>query len=80
VVGGLNAAQQVVKIRPDWRSGFETLAYCQALAGRREEARRSALHLTEVPGALGDALAPLRAREPAWATQIEETIRELQSV
>jgi tetratricopeptide (TPR) repeat protein len=80
VAGALDAAQQVVKVRPDWRSGFETLAYCQALAGRREEARRSALHLTEVPGALGDALAPLRAREPAWATQIEETIRELQSV
>lgn len=77
---GLEAAQQVVKVRPDWRSGFETLAYCQALMGRREEARRSALHLIGLDRAPGDALAPLRAKQPTWTGQIAETIRELQGV
>ena len=54
--GGLEAAQQVVKVRPDWRPGFETLAYCQDLMGRRDEARRSALHLTGLKSVPGDAL------------------------
>jgi TolB-like protein len=79
-VGGLDASQQVVKVRPDWRPGFETLAYCQALTGRREEARSSALHLRGLHDAPGDALGPIRAKNPAWMGRIAEMIRELQTI
>jgi tetratricopeptide (TPR) repeat protein len=78
VSAGLEVAQQVVKVRPDWRPGFETLAYCQALLGRRDDARRSAKHLNELDQVSGDALAPLRSRNPAWTAKIAETIRKLQ--
>ena len=70
---GLEAAQQVVKVRPDWRPGFETLAYCQALLGRHDEARRSVRHLTALdafratpwlrcdpPTRFGSAISPKR--------------------
>ncbi len=76
---GLYAAGQVVKVRPDWRPGFETLAYCQALLGRRDEGRRSAMHLNALNQGPGDALAPLRSHNPAWTSQIADTLRELQS-
>jgi TolB-like protein len=75
---GLEVAQRVVKVRPDWRPGFETLAYCQALLGRRNDARLSAKHLRELDQVPGDALAPLRSRNPAWTAKIAETIRKLQ--
>jgi hypothetical protein len=69
----------VVKVRPDWRPGFETLAYCQALLGRHDEARRSAMHLTALDAVPGDALAPLRSANPGWTSKIAETLRKLQS-
>ena len=77
---GLDTAEQVVKVRPDWRPGFETLAYCEAMLGKRDDARRSALHLTALDQVPGDALAPLRANQPTWTSQIAETVRELQSI
>ena len=76
---GLEAAQQVVKVRPDWRPGFETLAYCQALLGRHDEARRSVRHLTALDAVPGDALAPLRSANPVWISNIAETLRQLQA-
>ena len=78
--GGLDAAQQVVKIRPDWRPGFETLAYCQALLGRRDDARRSAMYLKALAQVPGDAIGPLRSSRPTWAGEIAEALRELQDV
>jgi hypothetical protein len=59
---GLDAAEQVVKVRPDWRPGFETLAYCQALADRWDEARISVTHLNALDEVAGDALAPFRSK------------------
>src|SRR6185312_12670795 len=71
---GLDTAEQVVKVRPDWRPGFETLAYCEAMLGKQDDARRSALHLTALDQVPGDALAPVRANQPTWASQIAETV------
>jgi len=77
---GLDAAQQMVKVRPDWRPGFETLAFCQALLGRHEDARRSATHLKALDQVPGDAVGPLRSGKPVWASKIAETLRELQGL
>lgn len=74
---GLEVAYRMLKVRPDWRPGFETLAYCQALLGRSSDARRSAAQLRRLEDVSGDALAPLRSGNPIWAAQIAKTLSTL---
>ena len=71
----LDAAQRVLKIRPDWRPGFETLVYCQAAIGNRDEARRSAHHMQTLQAHPGDALGPFRSANPTWAREMADVLR-----
>lgn len=71
---GLAAAVKGRKVRPNWRPTFEALACCFAALGQWQEARQciEEARLLEKPP--GDALAPLRQRNPKWAAQIEELL------
>ena len=71
----LDAAQRVLKIRPDWRPGFETLVFCQAAIGNRDEARRSAQHMQTLQAHPGDALGPFRSANPTWASEMADVLR-----
>jgi TolB-like protein len=72
----LDAAQRALKIRPDWRPGYETLVYCQTKLGKRDDARASAARMRVLDTTLGDALAPLRSGNPDWASEMAEALRE----
>jgi TolB-like protein len=75
----LDAAQRVLKIRPDWRPGFETLVFCQATMGDWAEAHRSALHMQTLRDHPGDALGPFRSGNPTWASAMAEALRRATS-
>lgn len=66
----LAAAIKSRKIRPSWQPLYETLACCYVLLGRAQEAR---LCLDEMRGferSSGDAIQPMRLRNPEWAEQM----------
>jgi tetratricopeptide (TPR) repeat protein len=70
----LEAAEQVLKIRPDWRPGHETLILCLAKMGRWDDARRAFRHLQGMAVRPADALGPLRANNPAWADDMADCL------
>jgi TolB-like protein len=75
----LDAAQRVLKIRPDWRPGYETLVYCEACMGNWTEAHRAAQQMQTLKSLPGDALGPLRSGNPAWAAEIADALRRASS-
>jgi tetratricopeptide (TPR) repeat protein len=62
----LLCAEKALKIRPRWRSTLETLACCDIVLGRNEAARECVEQMAKVEDPLGDALAPLKRRNPQW--------------
>lgn len=65
----LAAAVKARKVRPGWRPILETLACCFVALGLLKEARSCVeqMHQLEVPP--GDALGPLRLRNPQWVEE-----------
>ena len=61
---------RALKIRPGWRTTLEVLVVCCVAMGDWDSAGelRRDYHATPPPS--GDVLAPLRARNPAWAAQL----------
>lgn len=75
----LAAAVKAQKVRPAWRPAQETLACCYAAAGRLAEARSSRALMSEMENASGDALEPLRQRNPHWQERLAELLQQIPS-
>lgn len=73
----LAAAVKAQKVRPAWRPVQETLACCYAAAGRLAEARSSRALMSEMENASGDALGPLRQRNPHWQERLAELLQQI---
>ncbi|MCY1743682.1 winged helix-turn-helix domain-containing protein [Ensifer sp. SL37] len=75
----LAAAVKAQKVRPAWRPVQETLACCYAATGRLAEARSSRALMSEMENASGDALEPLRQRNPHWQERLAELLQQIPS-
>ena len=74
---GLEAAARALQVRPNWWTSLEVLACCYAALGKWDEARRCAQQMASVTKQPGDVLAPLRAHNPAWAEQMTNALRRV---
>jgi predicted Zn-dependent protease len=70
----LAAAIKARKVRPAWRPAIETLACSYASLGRMAEAQACVAEMYRLDKSPGDALAPLRARNPQWAGHMESLL------
>jgi TolB-like protein len=62
----LAAATKGRKVRPAWRPIQQTIACCHAALGDLRAARSAVAQMTELDAPAGDALEPLRQRNPHW--------------
>lgn len=67
-------AAEVLKLRPDWRAGLETMACCEMALGRVADARRTHRRLLALPEDAGSALAPVHAGNPHWQARLTELL------
>ena len=58
------------KIRPAWRPIYETITCCYSALGQHQEASDCSAEMARLEKPSGDALAPLRLRNPSWVRQI----------
>ncbi|RWM23558.1 MAG: transcriptional regulator [Mesorhizobium sp.] len=72
----LAAAIKARKIAPDWRPAHETLACCYVSLGHLPEARSCVEPMREMENPSGDALAPLRLRNPHWANEMAHLLKK----
>ncbi|WP_370463099.1 winged helix-turn-helix domain-containing tetratricopeptide repeat protein [Mesorhizobium sp.] len=72
----LAAAVKARKIAPAWRPTQETLACCYVSLGRLPEAESCVELMRDMENPAGDALAPLRLRNPHWADEIAHLLLE----
>jgi TolB-like protein len=68
------SANEALKVRPDWRPTYETLAACYAAAGKVDEATRAILRMHELKRPEGDPLAPVRELNPHWSNRLSQLI------
>lgn len=66
----LAAAIKSRKVRPAWRPIYETLTCCYSALNQHQEARDCRAEMAQLEKPSGDALAPLRLRNPNWAEQL----------
>lgn len=71
----LQAALRALKVRPDWQPALETLVCCYVTLDLVEQAYQVVCQISESVGSLGDALAPLRQRNPQWDARIAEMLK-----
>jgi len=60
--------------RPDWQPTLETLACCYGALNRWDDARRCVAQMSGLPRPAGDALAPLKDRNPSWRDQMTDLL------
>ncbi|TJW06909.1 MAG: transcriptional regulator [Mesorhizobium sp.] len=72
----LAAAIKARKIGPAWRPIYETLACCYVSLGRLPEAGSCVELMREIENPSGDALGPLRLRNPHWADEMAHLLRK----
>ncbi|HLS57235.1 MAG TPA: winged helix-turn-helix domain-containing protein [Zeimonas sp.] len=72
----LACATNAMKIRPGWRPALETAACCRIALGQHDAARSQIEQARPLPMLVGDVLAPLRRRNPGWATAMQAALRE----
>jgi tetratricopeptide (TPR) repeat protein len=72
----LQCAERALTIRPKWRSTLETVACCDVALGRAEAARACVEEMARVDDPLGDALAPLKRRNPHWTKEMTALLRK----
>lgn len=70
-VRALECATRAMKIRPDWRPALEIAACCHARLGERDAARACVEQMDRLAPPPGDALAPLRRRNPEWVAEAD---------
>jgi TolB-like protein len=69
-------AEKALKIRPTWRSTLETMACCDVALGREDAARQCVEQMAKLEDPLGDALAPLKRRNPHWIRKMASLLRK----
>src|SRR5262245_23363080 len=69
-------AEKALKIRPTWRSTLETMACCDVALGRADAARECVEQMAKAEDPLGDALAPLKRRNPHWIKKMTVLLRK----
>jgi len=77
--GGDDALAAVVKgrkVRPAWRPTYETLACCYAALGRLQEAGPCIEQMRQLEKPSGDALGPLRLRNPHWTNELASLLKK----
>lgn len=67
-------AARLLKLRPDWRPGFETMAACQVAIGELADAHRTLARMAALPPTSGDALEPVFAGNPEGAARMAELL------
>ncbi|HKX06720.1 MAG TPA: winged helix-turn-helix domain-containing protein [Stellaceae bacterium] len=72
----LQAAIKSLKVRPSWRPIFETLVSCYSELGRMDDARRCVDQMRSLEKSAGDALMPLKTRNPQWREQLLDALRK----
>jgi TolB-like protein len=70
----LEAAGRALRVRPDWRTSLEVLVCCHAALEQWDDARRCARDMAGLTKQPGDIVAPLRANNPHWATQMQDAL------
>lgn len=78
-VRALECATRAMKIRPDWRPALEIAACCHAGLGDADAARACVEQIDRTAPPPGDALAPLRRRNPQWVAEAEALMRAARS-
>jgi TolB-like protein len=68
------SAEEALKVRPDWRPSYETLAACHAAVGNFDEAKRAVGRIDELKRPEGDALAPMMELNPHWSVRLAQLI------
>lgn len=72
----LAAAIKARKVRPAWRLTYETLACCYAVLGRLQEAGSCIEQMRQLEKPSGDALGPLRSRNPHWVNELASLLKK----
>ena len=72
----LAVAIKARKVRPAWRPTYETLACCYAVLGRLQEAGPCIEQMRQLEKPSGDALGPLRLRNPHWADELASLLKK----
>jgi TolB-like protein len=70
----LAAAVRALKVRPSWRPIYETLILCHVSLGSLADARSYRVRMQDLEATIGDALSPLRARNPQWAAEMADLL------
>lgn len=73
----LAAAVKARKVRPAWRPAYETLACCYAALGRQQDAGPCIAQMRQLEEPSGDALRPLRSRNPHWMEQLASLLKKV---
>jgi tetratricopeptide (TPR) repeat protein len=73
----VEAATEALHLRPMWHVTLETMAICNAAAGRTEEARRCLEAIKRGSAYPSDLLGPLKVHNPAWRAEIDRLIQEI---
>jgi len=72
----LAAAVKARKIRPTWRPLYGTLACCYAALDRLQEAEQCLEQMRQLENPSGDALEPLRLRNPHWTHELANLLKK----
>jgi len=72
----LAAAVKARKIRPAWRPLYGTLACCFAALSRLQEAEQCIEQMRQLEEPSGDALGPLRLRNPHWTHELANLLKK----
>jgi TolB-like protein/tetratricopeptide (TPR) repeat protein len=67
-------SKEALKVRPDWRPSYETLAACHAAAEDFVEAQRAIRRADELRRPEGDGLARMTALNPHWSAKLSRLL------
>jgi TolB-like protein len=74
VESALKTTSRALKVRPDWRPIMETKVCCYGVLDRWDDAHRSSREMTHLQTPAGDALTPLRDRNPHWRDRMRDLL------
>jgi TolB-like protein len=73
----LRCAVKAAQIRPTWRPTLEIMACCHVVLGHPDAAHDCVTQMATLDRPAGDALGPLKIRNPHWVEEIERLLREV---
>lgn len=75
-----DVAEKALQVRPAWRTTLETLVACHAALNEWNRARDYRHEIQKGEPMPGDVLAPMRQRNPVWAAQLADSLRQAESL